>query len=678
MFSTLKKQVASQFATMLTSGNTLLRVAANKDKLVEAYLSGFPEKLRQENTCNACNAFIRQVGDAVLVTPALQLITVWDIRDKDVPAEYVSSVRNIRKYVASLPFQGMFTLSELEVGKDRNYSDKWKVNFDHFYVNFPEFMKSPKRFTVAGEFNTTVELFRRGLAELSDDSLDIVLELIAQKRLYKGNEFQLMVQQFRDVKKQWTDSKDKEMFIWHSVQRLPTNVMRIKNVSIGQLLSDISEGKPLEVAVASFEKMVAPSNYQRTTALVTPSMITSTKKKLEELGMIYALERRKLDTRDLGPHNALFVHRKQTATTDVFAKLTAEAPVSVQTLSKCSEMPIEAFLKDVLPTVKSVRLLVENRLFPNFVTLTGAVDPASKGIFKWGTSFGWSYTGGVADSLRDQVVKLGGRVDGVLRFTHSWNHDGKNQSLMDLHVFLPTHGQRLERVSDTYGNNERVGWNHRKHDATKGVQDVDFVNEPKEKVPVENITFPSMHLLPEGKYVFRIHNWAKRHPCTSGFRAEIECNGEVHEYDHPKPLGHKEWVTVAEATLRNGVFTMNHKLPVGATASKQKWGVTSNQWRQVSTITLSPNHWEKPVGNKHYFFLLEGCISDEKTRPFYNEFLCDELRENRKVMEVLADNIQVADAEGAELSGLGFSDTVRTHVYLEVEGRFRSVIKVTI
>jgi hypothetical protein len=129
---------------------------------------------------------------------------------------------------------------------------------------------------------------------------------------------------------------------------------------------------------------------------------------------------------------------------------------------------------------------------------------------------------------------------------------------------------------------------------------------------------------------------------------------------------------------RAGDVTFNFNSGEGKIVSKTKWGVTTNQWRNVKAVTLSPNHWEKPVGNKHWFFMLEGCVSDEDTRPFYNEFLCDALSENRKVMEVLAGKITVADAEGAELSGLGFSETLRNHIYIEVDGAFKRTLKVSI
>ena len=71
----------------------------------------------------------------------------------------------------------------------------------------------------------------------------------------------------------------------------------------------------------------------------------------------------------------------------------------------------------------------------------------------------------------------------------------RNASLMDLHVFMPGSNQNVvikngKEIHDNYGNNERVGWNHRRHYASGGVQDVDYTAPaPIGYVPVENTTF---------------------------------------------------------------------------------------------------------------------------------------------------------------------------------------------
>src|SRR6266702_7739145 len=94
---------------------------------------------------------------------------------------------------------------------------------------------------------------------------------------------------------------------------------------------------------------------------------------------------------------------------------------------------------------------------------------------------------------------------------------------MDLHVFMPGSNVKVESAaSDSYGNGERVGWNMRQHVRTSGVQDVDYVQAaPLGYVPVENITWPELRNMPEGRYICKIHNWKLREPTKGGCTAEI-------------------------------------------------------------------------------------------------------------------------------------------------------------
>lgn len=91
---------------------------------------------------------------------------------------------------------------------------------------------------------------------------------------------------------------------------------------------------------------------------------------------------------------------------------------------------------------------------------------------------------------------------------------------------------------------------------------------------------------------------------------------------------------------------------------------------------LSPNYWDnQSIGNKHYFFMLEGCRNSEKTRGFFNEYLKESLNEHRKVFEILGNNLLLPTSL-EQLSGLGFSSTVRNELICKVEGSFERIIKV--
>jgi hypothetical protein len=96
----------------------------------------------------------------------------------------------------------------------------------------------------------------------------------------------------------------------------------------------------------------------------------------------------------------------------------------------------------------------------------------------------------------------------------------------------------------------------------------------------------------------------------------------------------------------------------------------------VDTILNSPNHWDgEETGNKHWFFILNGCKNPDNVRGFYNEFLNEELNPHRKVFEVLASKMKV-EPSNDQLSGVGFSSTVRNSVLCKVSGSFNRVIKI--
>lgn len=84
---------------------------------------------------------------------------------------------------------------------------------------------------------------------------------------------------------------------------------------------------------------------------------------------------------------------------------------------------------------------------------------------------------------------------------------------------------------------------------------------------------------------------------------------------------------------------------------------------------LSPNFWDdKSIGNKHFFFMLDGCKNPDSVRGFYNEFLMQDLYPHRKTFEVLSAKMRCEPSDD-QLSGLGFSSTQRNKLSVRVDGR---------
>lgn len=687
-FNHFKTAVAKQFDRMVKNG-VLFRTSAKKDEMWNTYLTSFPEgtnpilKTHTEHDCNCCKQFIRAVGDVVAIIDG-KLESIWDGEVKGEPGYQVVS-QAMATLVKSHPIEDEFLHYEKTAGTSKNFQQTVDgvVTWEHFFINIPEkFVLSGKDIPTRLNLSRTKHgLFVRGLEELSVGALNTVLELIDQDSLYRGKEHKFAVTKFLEIKHLVVNAAGtaSQLITWPLALSLPGSVTGIKNNSIGTLLSDLSEGLDLEDAVKKFESVVAPTNYKRPKALISQSMINKAKETLEKLGLVSALERRYATISDITINNVLFADRsaKPAMAGGIFDTLAPTTPTSTKSFDKVEEVPIAKFITDILPKATGLEIFVENGHQNNFVTLIAPVDPTAPGLFKWNNGFSWSYNGDVADSLREKVMAAGGRVDGVLRFTHSWNHVGRNASLMDLHVFMPGSSAHADCKRDYYPIGQRVGWNCRSDAISGGVQDVDYTGAaPEGYIPVENITFPSLSKLREGKYTFKIHNWALRAPTTSGFRAEIEFEGQVFQYEYPRPLGQKEWVTVAEATLKNGRFTIDHKIPHGA-STRNIWGIPTQSFQKVKTVMKSPNFWDGQlgIGNEHTFFMLENCKNEGKARGFYNEFLKSELDQHRKVIEVVGSKMKTEESE-QQLSGLGFSSTQRNSVLCKVTGSFSRVIKI--
>tara|TARA_Y100000310_G_scaffold307018_1_gene348756 strand:- start:36242 stop:38296 length:2055 start_codon:yes stop_codon:yes gene_type:complete len=679
-FKPFAKLIKAKFDSMVNSGKTLLVTATESDVIWDTYINSFPEgtnpifRERTDHDCSCCKGFIRKAGNIVTVDSNNKLVSIWDIK---IDNEYQVVADALSQYVKSQAIRTEFMHYEKLIGVKFNIevTDSGSITWNHFHIEVPSnYIKQKLAIGgLLGKATQRAEGLYRSLSELTLESAETVLELIAQNSIYRGEEHKQVVKKFIASKKKFDkiDSKVQMNYCWNLVE------YGIRNTVIGSLLIELSEGKDLDGAVKSFEAKVAPANYKRPKAVVTKKMIENAENKVQELGIEDSLYRRCAVAEDIRVTNVLYADRnvKPKMGGGVFDVLKDEVPDSVKNFKKVEEVSIDKFVDNVLPNAESIELMVENKHESNLMTLMAPLDVEAPNILKWGNNFTWAYNGEVADSVRERVKNAGGRVDGVFRFSHSWNEIEPNQSLMDLHVFMPNSTQPNGNVHNNYGNDQRVGWNKRKHHDSGGSQDVDYTQPaPKGYIPVENITFPNLGKMPDGKYICKIHNWNFRGTGGKG-RAEIEFGGNVYEYVYPATKNH-EWVTVAEVTLKNGEFSIKHVLPESQ-ATKKVYGINTNKFQKVSMIMNSPNHWDgEETGNKHLFFMLDGCKNDEKIRGFFNEFLGDSLTEHRKVFEVLGNKLK-AEPTDNQLSGLGFSTTQKNSVLCKVTGKFNRTIKIT-
>lgn len=675
-FSNLVAMMQAHVDSMCKDTKHLFEVQLDKDQLWNTYLDSFPAgtneiyRKRREYDCSCCRHFIKQFGNVVSIKNGV-MTTIWDFETGDPVFQPVLNAMS--KYVKKHSICDVFYTREVKVGTQYSYEQTSEgiKEWNHFFVTLPTVIVAPRNSREGdfkGSYRDSRNVFHRSLEEISLDSLEVVLELIESNSLYRGEEWKEPLKQFRAYKLAYetiVDEVVRELFAWEESVKLGQFITRIRNHSIGTLLVNLSNNMELEEAVRKYEVIVAPANYKRPKAIFTKKMLEDAEKTVIELGYMESLPRRHARLDDISVNNILFSNRdaaKKLSGGNVFGDLMSEATRKPMNLAGVEEISADDFVKHVLPFADNIEVYLENRHAKNMVSLIAPQDASAPSMFKWNNNFGWAYAGNVTDSLKENVKAAGGKVDGVLRFSIQWNDEDYNPNDFDAHCKLP------DRTEIYYAN---------KHDwRSNGELDVDIICPIRGRAAVENITWSTKSRMLPGEYQFFVHCYSQNGG-RSGFKAEIEFDGQVYSFEYPHELRQSEVVNVATVTLDNrGNFTIKQHLD-GQTVSREVWNLKTNNFVPVSVVMYSPNYWDDQdgIGHRHYFFMLKDCHNPENPNGFYNEFLKNDLMQHKRVFEALGARMRVEDSND-QLSGIGFSATKRDDLVVRVTGSVRRMLKI--
>jgi hypothetical protein len=675
-FKDFKKVFQKHVGSILKDQTKLFVVDVDKDLLWETYLNSFPAdankiyRERREMDCSCCRHFVKQFGNVVAIRNN-EVTTIWDF-DLNDDSTYTPVINALSKMLKDAYVSDVFITKQAEhgTGQSREISKEGNVHtWDHFSVELPSVFVDRSSGSISelmAGYRDIKNVFQRSLEELSINSVETVLDMIAEKSLYRGEEWQSVLEKFLSLKRTYAklDQNKRDNFCWSKSVEVGGAVGKIRNHSIGVLLQDITSGIDLFDAVRKYEAIVAPTNYKRPKAILTRKMIEDAEKKIVELGLLESLGRRHATLADITINNVLWANRDASKHMNgiggIFDVLKQEVSTNPKNFKDIGGISIDDFLKNILPSAKSIEVLLENNHESNLMSLIAPQNSDSQSLFKWNNGFSWAYNGNIADSMKQQVKDAGGNVDGVLRFSLQWNTESDNQNDFDAHCVEPN------------GNEIWFRNKGQKHQST-GMLDVDIVH-PGSKVAVENITWTNINKMRDGQYEFFVHNYS-HNGGRSGFNAEIEFNGQVYEYSYGKELAHGEKVVVCLLKFsKSDGITIIKSLP-SSTSTKTIWNLQTNQFHPVSVFMFSPNYWDGQVGigNRHFFFVLASCKNETSPNGFFNEYLREEFMKHKRVFEALGGKMKV-EVSDDQLSGLGFSSTKRDSLIVKVDGRMTKII----
>lgn len=657
-FKIFADAVRVRFAEM--SQGDLFVVDRDASTVWDHYLASFPAgsnplfRSRTEHDCSCCRHFIRDIGHVVTIQNGA-LASIWDLNGLPEPYQTVADAMSqyIKGRAIREPFLSRFNRVGAEVTHER-VADA-VLSWDHFSTAISGKFINHAPDSKLGELRTTHQVLLRALTELTPEAVSTVVDLIREDSIYRGKEFERAVLAFQDLQGRTLhlDATARELVCWTMLDT-PVATSRFRNTVIGSLLVDLSAGVELEDAVRMYEAKVAPQNYKRPTALITKAMVSSAMQTIAELDLEPALERRHAKLSDVSINSVLFVDNNVRGKLKggIEQMLLDEVRPAVFNPDTAENILIENFISQVLPQATGLKLYLENNLLGNFMSLTAPAHADTKSLFKWNNDFAWSYDGNVADTIKDKVKRAGGKVEGVaMRVSLAWF----NTDDLDLHIREPN------------GNHIYFGNKGDRFSGRGGSLDVDMNVTTIVRDPVENVRWERTPA--DGQYRVSVHNFTRRESIDVGCTVEIESSRGVEQFNYTRAVSGAH-THIADIVVKNGQvigIIPGQGITCGS-VSQEKWGLTSLDLISVNAVVVSPNYWDgNAVGNKHWFFILDGCNNPAPTRGIYNEFLHSRLDKHRKVFEVLGDKTKCPPAR-EQLSGVGFSSTRREKVTVVATG----------
>jgi hypothetical protein len=703
------KLIQAQFDRMCATGK-LFRSSLTGQQVWDLYISGFIPKYNpifrdpdsSLHNCNLCKNFIRRYGNIIAIDENYDIITIFDIEPSE---EFISVARLLSSELKKCSIVEVFfeTFNELnslpyescnkknaqyKLGVDKNVKRYTKEESEKFGVVKPDEIREfnhlhlylPKQFVdmsgksieaIMAEYRDAKNVFQKAMQDIPLDTLMLVKDLINQGSLLDGQTHLYKIEQIIPLKEQYlgvSARSDSHMAAdnWCWVNSYRLSFAKFKNELIGVLCTELAEGKELNDACQAWNKRVDPANYMKATAPITKKQIEEARKFVEENGYVESFDRRFANIDDIKASEIKHINvgDGKLKSVSIFDNVKSTSTRHKRSeFDGVEEVSIDKFMRDILPGCTSVEAFLSNKFDGNMVSLTTANIKESKPIFKWNNNYSWTFNGNLAGKsmIKDAVEARGGKVDGVLNVRLAWNSSDD----YDLHCLEPN------RNHIYYGNLREI---HK----SSGRLDLDANGrdgiQQKGNI-VENITYSDKSKMPEGEYLIFVHNYATRSIDYKGLTVEVEYGDELISFNYDKVIPHSENVEICKIVFKKGEFNV---IPIiqSSNQSRELYGLQTNEFHKVNLLCLSPNHWDgNNIGNKHFFFMLQGCKSPVCIRSFHNENLIPELLSHRKVMEVLG-TTNMIDPSEKQLSGLGFNATVRDELIVRLQGSFKRVIKI--
>ena len=632
----------------------------------------YPTETRTLYDCSTCRTAI-EYSNIVFIDKKLNMYTAWDNIDTDneiknktakVLSQYLKEQPIINKLYKSqdiYKFGNRETVS-IETGKVYNHfetliSDKYRVvSVDNARNNTIQYYNDLKRMLD----NLTKEHFA-----LVRDNVRITNNSHIDK-LDKIESFYKEYMEINDV--------DKAVWLWYNLSRMYVysdihSVSILSNTPIGLILNGLVEGESIEEVKGIYENSVMDvDTYNRTTRVASMSAIQQLDKDLEALG--YSRDNFITGTvAEVDEVMSIWSNGDNSSTPrDEVMNRLLRASSSSKRGKQINGKPLgmKEFINTVLPEASKVEIGVSETLKHHRAVITKQTT-GDKSIFSHGNMYGYMYVSGRTNAVLERVKEQSGKLDTPYGFSLAWDNfsptQGDDLDIGLLHCDTPVNiNNPVSRYNNPY-KYHTVDFNNKSRWHYGMLLDVDAnANKVTMEHPVENIAVKHLY---DGYYYAVVHNF-NRVAGNNGFQLNIRTKGVNRLYRYNKDLGHNKIVVVATWEVVNGEI-VNEEIHPDLEEVNTDINNAVTEFREVTKVTVSPNYWETPKGNAHYFFHVDGLEWD-KGRPIqflHGELLSPELRNVKRVLQTLGEQNPIEEDPRGKV-WYGFDTNVEEEVIFKV------------